>query len=162
MQRSNFIMIAVVALFNLSGCVPFPTKNIDTPKIEGSLHSGTSELGQYLIYVAYDVSDACSSYDLGDAVETVSDARGNFVLEPTYEWSAVRWAVPLDGLVYLSICIVAPDGIKKWAYLSHMRTPSWAPDIKMTCEYDELLSEPVKIDHTEMYELNKGCKRAQS
>ena len=162
MQRLKFIMIAVVSLFILSGCVPFPTKNIDTPKIEGNLRSGTSGLGNYLIYVEYDVSDACSSHDLGDAVETVSDANGNFVLEPTYEWSAVRWAVPLDGLVYLSICIVAPDGMKKWAYLSHMRTPSWAPDIKLTCEYDSLLSEPVKIDHTEMHELNKGCKRAQS
>lgn len=162
MQRLEFIVIVVASLFILSGCVPFPTKNIDTPRITGNIHSGGSGLENYSIFVAYGIRDACKRIVYGEANGVASNASGDFILEPTYEWSPVRWAVPLDGLANLSICIVAPDGLRKWAYVSHIRTPAWAPDIVLSCDYDELLSEPIKIDQIEMYEPSRGCKRVQS
>ena len=150
-------LLFILALGFLSACVPFPTKNVDTPKIDGNIHSDTGELGGYAIYLAYNVSDACAS---NQAIKTVTDPAGNFILPATYEWSPVRWAVPLDGIAVFNLCIVSPSGLKKWAYGSHIRTPSWAPEISLSCDYDALSTKPAEIDLQKIHEVKHGCRQS--
>lgn len=159
MYRYARKVILIFALGSLTACVPFPTKNIDTPKIEGNIYSGTGGLSGYAIYLAYNVSDACSS---NEAIEAVTDFSGNFVFPPTHEWSLVRWAVPLDGIAFFNLCIVSPSGLKKWGYVSHIRTPSWAPDLRLSCNYEALSTNPVEIATEKMYEIEHVCRRVQS
>ena len=97
-----------------------------------------------------------------EAIEAVTDFSGNFVFLPTYEWSLVRWAVPLDGIAFFNLCVVSPSGLKKWGYVSHIRTPSWAPDLRLSCDYEALSSNPVEIVTEKIYEIEHGCRRVQS
>lgn len=159
MHRFTRKIILILVWGSLTACVPFPTKNIDTPRIEGIIHSDAGGLSDYAIYLAYNVSDACSSKG---AIESLTDDEGNFVLPQTHAWSLIRWAVPLDGYAVLNLCIVSPSGLKKWAYVSHIRTPSWAPDLMLSCDYETLLTNPVEIDSQKIYEIKYGCQRVQS
>ena len=159
MYRQFLKAILVFLLGFMTGCVPFPTKNIDTPKIEGNIYSDVGGLYGYSIFIAYDTSDACSTKK---AIKAVTDLNGHFVLPKSFKWSPVRWAVPLDGYAVFNLCVVSPTGLKKWAYASHIRTPSWAPDIKLSCFYEELLDKPVEIERQKIFEIENGCKPIQS
>ncbi len=158
MYRYFLKAILIFTLGFMTGCMPFPTKNVDTPKIEGNIYSDESELSGYSIFLAYDVSDACSTKK---AIKAITGLNGHFVFPQTFEWSLIRWAVPLDGYAVFNLCIVNPSGVKKWAYVSHIRTPSWAPDIKLSCSYEELLAKPEEIDRQKIFEIEVGCRPIQ-
>ena len=148
-----------VFCFILTGCVPIPTKNIDTPSIIGSLYHDERSLGGYDVYLAYTHDNACSVRG-GNTLHVVTDKNGEFKIPPTYKWSLVRWAVPADGTTYFNLCFVAPDVSKKWAYISHMRTPSWAPNIKLKCNINKLLSKPEKIDLNAIFKIKDNCSQS--
>jgi hypothetical protein len=152
--------ILIILLSSLAlGCVPFPTKNIDTPKINGVLYSKGSVMSGYKVYLSYEVSDACSESNIDKSLSSETNSDGRFELLPTYKWSLVRWAVPLDGYADFNVCFVAPDGTKKWAYISHIRTPSWAPNLSLSCEMEDLLSVPLERNENKMFGFDKVCNQ---
>ncbi|GAB1268268.1 hypothetical protein NBRC116493_15210 [Aurantivibrio infirmus] len=143
----------------LAGCVPFPSKNIETPNVSGVLTEDGVGLEGYNVQFAYGVNDSCSTSSGQEAHSAITDKEGSFNFEITYKWSLVRWAVPLDRIEYFNLCFVGPDGSKKWAYVSHMRTPAWAPDIKLSCKNERLLLEPKEIESG--FKVNPTCEKVQ-
>ncbi|WP_145964546.1 hypothetical protein [Veronia nyctiphanis] len=146
MKYLQRIALLLVVSSNLVGCVPIPSKNIETPNVSGVLTEDGVGLEGYSIQLAYGVSDSCSVNSRQEVLSTITDKEGAFIFKNTYKWSLVRWALPLDGIDYFNLCIIAPDGRKKWAYIPQIRTPSWAPDIKLSCENEKLLLEPKEVE----------------
>ncbi|WP_440904800.1 hypothetical protein ACMZOO_00820 [Catenovulum sp. SX2] len=136
------IIITYIVSLALIGCVPFPTKNTVIPNLSGTLTQDGVGLSEYSVYLTYGSEDACLHER---SISTDTNKNGEFIFEKTQRWSLVRWAVPLDSIDYFNLCFVSPDGVKKWAYMSHMRTPAWAPDIKFVCSFESLLSSPQPI-----------------
>ncbi len=96
----------------LAGCVPFPSKNIETPNVSGVLTEDGVGLEGYNVQFAYGVNDSCSASSGQEAHSAITDKEGTFNFEITYKWSLVRWAVPLDRIEYFNLCFVGPHGSK--------------------------------------------------
>ena len=158
--RMNYLQklaSVIVVSFLLLGCVPFPTKNTEVPNVSGTLTDDGVGLSEYVVKIRYSSNDACSS---NDSIAVITDSDGVFSFKSTYKWSMIRWAVPMDSIDYFNLCFIAPNGAKRWAYISHFRTPSWAPDINVSCKINWLLAEPKEIEG--VYTGSPTCEKLQS
>lgn len=156
----NFIS-TLVLLFIVSnlliGCVPFPTKNTVVPNISGVILSDGVGVSNIEVKLAYGVNDACSS---DKSIAVFTDDTGRFQFGNTHKWSMIMWVVPLDQIDYFNLCFVSLDGGNKWAYVTHLRTPSWAPNMNLSCSVNSLLSQPKAIENS--YDLRSTCEKEQS
>ena len=143
MSNFNQFIITIFVSILLIGCVPFPTKNTIIPNISGSIAKNNIGLSDYVVKLAYGTNDSCLS---SDAISAKTDKNGNFKFNSTHGWSMIRWVVPIHGIDYFTLCFTSPEGLNKWAYISHLRSPSWIPDISLFCKESDLFSSPQKIE----------------
>lgn len=153
---SKLVSLLIVSNL-LTACVPFPTKNTVVPNISGALLDGGEGVSNIEVKLAYGVNDACSSDKF---ISVYTDDNGKFKFGSTHKWSMIRWAVPLDQIDYFNLCFVSLEGGNKWAYVTHIRTPSWAPSINLSCTTNRLLSQPKAVEGP--YELKSTCEKEQS
>ena len=160
---NKILIIAGVLIVPLvSACVPFPTKNVEVPRISGTLDAGREGAEGYEVVLAYGVGDACEVAEKGGSLSAITDSAGQFEFGPTYKWSLIRWAVPVDSIDYLNLCVTTPDGERKWGYITHIRTPAWAPNLELKCSYNSLLNSPMDASKVSIYELKNTCSEIKS
>lgn len=157
-MRSSLIFSLLISL---SGCLPIPARIIETPAIEGSVQALGNKRGSLRIYMLNHLGDACVQADDRKVPSAVTDPEGRFVIPAKQIWSPVRSAVPIDVLAILSLCIEGEDMGRKWAYYSYIRTPEWAPEIRITCYLDKQLDGPI-IDTTNEIDVKSTCIRTRS
>jgi hypothetical protein len=137
--------LLMLVTFAMSGCVPFPTKTIEAPGIEGRLYRDGVPVENMNLKFSYNAEDACSVGDGSYFYETTTNDEGHFKIPIRTGWSFVRWAVPVHSFAYFNICFENNQGEKRWFYHSEYRTPTWAPSLKLHCEYDRLEKAPQKL-----------------
>lgn len=148
-------------LLALSGCAPIPSRTIEAPRVDASIQGGTNRHADYNIYMLNGLGDACALAKAKKEPSATTDGEGRFVIPAKQGWSLVRWAIPADGIGILSLCIETHDKQLKWAYHSYIRTPEWAPELRLVCYLDKQLDAPLN-DGVKELEVESTCHWAES
>ena len=146
MVRFKRLIALLMSMTLIVGCAPIPIERVVYPQIEGILLENSRPLENHSIYFSYTTNDACEMKNDDLSQDTKTDLNGKFVISGKNKWSLFRMAVSADGYAHYNLCIVSPSGQKRWFFDSDLRTPDWAAPIKLLCEFDRLLKEPISLN----------------
>ena len=136
------LLVIAFCLVIISGCAPIPINRIVYPNIDGKLQNKEEPLVNYKVHFSYNATDACNS-KLDSAYQVVkTNLRGEFEIKEMKQWSLFRMVGPADGVAHFNFCFESPSGDRRWFYRSDIRTPDFAAQISLVCEYNKLVREP--------------------
>jgi hypothetical protein len=141
----KLVMINTLLLLGLCiSCAPIPVKKTISPLVQGILKSNKKLAVNYTIKLQTRGFNACDSPDKNSILTTYTDSKGNFSFPEKNKWALFRTLLITHSVVNYNICIIAPNGEKRWTYNYAYTIPEYLPNLKFSCDFSRMEKKPHK------------------